>query len=151
MLTKIQCPKGEINLINTHLIASYPTFKKNYISERREQFKELQDILNKLSGHTIIAGDFNCGPEVDFENYDVLINEYFVNLKKEDAMACRESTYSINNPRNTIDLGKIDHIFFGKDFHYFSSETIFKEKFSLNGIQDVLSDHYGLNVKLGLK
>lgn len=121
---------------------------------RAKQINQLMQDLKKYSDErSVIAGDFNCGPDVSSANYEALIKEGFINLNT------KLLTWDPLNPLNRNGIHKdcppqsIDHVFLNKkDFFGLKSYEAWRvfDKPVVKTKQELLtlSDHYGLKVRL---
>src|SRR5690606_9245018 len=109
--------------------------------------KENQHKLN------IIVGDFNCGPDVSFENYEIFLKENFTHLNS------KLMTWDPLNPLNVDGIHKycppqcIDHVFLNEtasdELQSYQVTRVFdKPIVKIEKEMLTISDHYGVKVEL---
>jgi endonuclease/exonuclease/phosphatase family metal-dependent hydrolase len=170
---KIKYFDEDVWLFNTHLISCYAEFERFFWPERRLQIEELRNFIEERCNSTdqiILGGDFNCGPDspddgpgvkvinIPEDNYTYLTQTIFSNFNQGEFNSIQNSTCSTSNSKINREEGKVDHIFFSKQFDFIQGKVLFNEPVDIrptNTIKkpllDFLSDHYAWNVEISLK
>lgn len=138
----IATPIGKIRVANIHTTCGAAWFKWNSVIVQQVQKLQVKQLLAQIGRHrhrVIVCGDFNAGPTVNHEVYNIM-------RKWTDVMGTRtEPTWSIENPVNKDNYfpgqpsARIDHIFVSRHFKVVSANVVMK-----NGE----SDHYAVLARL---
>lgn len=155
---------GKILLANVHTSAGgifeHPESVKSDQC-RSAQLGEVSVFVNDRAARAIVAGDFNCGPDVSAGNfYSFLESGYF--RPEEIALFADlgptwdpENALNVKSPHSTSPPQRIDHVLFSNslfsDLHVSSVKRIFRHDVCTDGYFHTLSDHYGLLIDLNFK
>lgn len=136
-----------IDFIHLHLTAGGLLGPEHSKSESLRA-NQIEQLFQNSSDKTILLGDFNCGPRVSKDNYQLFLSRGFTNLTSDYL------TWDPSNPLNKNGIHKhcppqsIDHVM--ANFSLVSkSDLIFTEEcVYTNKGKSTLSDHYGILVKI---
>ena len=146
---------GLLNFINLHTTS----FSDNNIVLNYQ----LKEILKNVNSKTILLGDFNCGPNINTYDYELLVNNYNLidiigslnNYRNLNLYTWDPNTFlSKNGPHSQSSICRIDHIMIHKDlFNYCkisNGKIIFTEEIVTidNNINSTTSDHFGIFIEL---
>jgi endonuclease/exonuclease/phosphatase family metal-dependent hydrolase len=167
---KINVPgAGILRICNVHLIASLWPYKQDSLksaSVRKSQISLINEYVSYGERTPcILAGDFNCGPQIDQQNFSFIKGCGF-----EDSFelaACQNEDKSGITWDSNIDLNRsgvykkspsqrIDHIFFSRELlkkvKVTHSSIVMKDPVFQNRSLNVhASDHYGLMTDITLE
>lgn len=154
-----------IILYNTHLTYGGILGPTNKVIEkiRGKQIKQLiSSIKDKKS--SIILGDFNTGPHVSKENYNLLLKSNLLNTYDEICKKDHKKPKITWDPNNTLNKNslfkkeppqRIDHILISKNslFEIINSKIFAKKTIVpiTKNKKITLSDHYGVLTKFKIK
>ncbi len=157
---------GKVQFINIHPTAGgflYQQDSPEIIKIRSSQITQAFEFSEKnTSLPSIILGDFNAGPEIAVENYQLLIEKGFADAyhafcqaKNLDALITWDSENLLNQRGTHPDAisQRIDHIYISpslqKNFSIYDAKRVFDETIvKTNGDLVTISDHYGVVVQL---
>lgn len=151
----IRINKKNLNIINSH---TWPPFSLNPPKEKTSKATrpQIEKLLAKSGEfkNLVIAGDFNIGPEVYEEDYELFLHKGFSDVF-EDSKKYSNVTWNpkiwLNNKGiyNFWPPERVDHIFFRKgEINLLSRKIVFKKEVLSFGKKHVtLSDHYGVYSK----
>ena len=150
---KVQITEGEysgIEVVNTHFpyggFGSSSQTLRSTVRLRNKNIQHLHKKIHKEHTTTIIAGDFNFGPNIAPENYKKILSLGYEKVSNGDI------TWDVENPLNlmfpTSVSKSIDHIFVNQkrdfEFSVVESTRVFDSLLQIEGKPAFLSDHFGL-------
>lgn len=114
---------------------------------RDKAIEHLHQALEKFGHLVIMAGDFNFGPAIAYQNYEYLLSLGYKNLTGEEVTWDPENT--MNKLFTLMKPQSVDHIFANtnlfKKIHRFKNQVLFKESLTTRSGRVLnLSDHYGV-------
>lgn len=161
----IEHPKGNIWVVNTHLVAGY---EGNYFGDQRkdQMFEVISyvDIKKPRNSKVILGGDFNAGAnalydgpvsKTKIDNWSSF--KYYLSkmhlIQIDDKFLKDTFSEKNNHLSKEEDEGKIDHLFFdNKSFEIVNASTALTENHVLSEeLNAPFSDHYGWRVKVKIK
>lgn len=159
LLTVLLSPRGQMGIFNLHAVSGgifHDPGRDDVNALRSKQMAQL--IFNARHASlplTVLVGDFNAGPKISTENYDLILNAGFHDIFTEHAKPDKKITWDPKNPLNArgphgaLPPQRIDHIFISQEMK--SSTRIDGAEITLDkpqeirhGIRRTISDHYGV-------
>jgi exonuclease III len=139
-----------VEVVNTHFpyggFGSSSQTLRSTVRLRNKNIQQLHKKIHKENTTTIVAGDFNFGPNIAPENYRKVLSLGYEKVSNGDI------TWDVENPLNlmfpTSVSKSIDHIFVNEkrdlDFSVLESARVFDTPIKIDGKPAFLSDHFGL-------
>ncbi len=159
-----------IAIINSHATSIGFNFKQDDSRIERIRRRQIEDVIHFAAelrrDHScdvvLVTGDYNCGPQISPENYQVFEHFEYIDLysKKHEELTwdpetnvlIQASTVYKNTPGQRVDLIMSDRSI-EKHYHGFETQILYRETIVDigNGQKVPLSDHYGVLTELSRK
>ena len=140
---------NEYQFIHLHLTAGGILGPEHKSTERLRQ-SQIQQVLEQVNDMAVILGDFNCGPQISEDNYNLFLVNSFKNITSD------QMTWDPENPLNKKGIHahcppqSIDHIMLNFDCKTTSSLIFDDPQIMTHKGAITLSDHYALEASISI-